>query len=107
VPDTNDSLRAELEEERSQLLRRIDELTIGGEIDLDYDDDFADKGQVASEQGEYHALADTLKAQLDLVERALGRIDDGTYGMCEVCNEPIGSDRLEALPATSRCRDHA
>ena len=41
--------------------------------------------------------------QLAAVEAALGRLDDGTYGVCEVCGEPIAEERLEALPATTRC----
>ena len=31
-------------------------------------------------------------------ERALSRIDDGTYGLCEVCGNPIGKLRLQAFP---------
>ena len=46
-----ETTRAELEEERAHLLRRIDELTIGGDVDMDFDDDFADRGQVAGEIG--------------------------------------------------------
>lgn len=107
VSEAHSQLKADFEQERAQLLRQIDELTVGGEIELDFDDDFADRGQVASEQGEYHALADTLQAQLRLVEQALERIEQGTYGLCEKCGEPIGDARLEALPATSRCIEHA
>jgi RNA polymerase-binding transcription factor DksA len=100
-------VRASLETERSQLLVQIDELTVGGEINLDFDDDFADRGQVAGEQGENQVLARTLQRQLMLVDRALTRIDDGSYGTCAVCGEPIGEDRQAALPATDRCIIHA
>ncbi len=107
MPDDHEALRAELERERSQLLARIDELTVGGEVDLDYDADFADRGSVASAVGENLTLADTLQSQLVSVERALVRIDEGTYGTCAVCGEQIGQARLEAIPATSRCISHA
>jgi DnaK suppressor protein len=100
-------LRGLLEEERSHLLQRIDELTIGGEVELDFDADFADRGSVASAQGENYTLADTLQSQLTAVEKALVRIEDGTYGTCDVCGEQIGQARLEAIPATSRCINHA
>ena len=99
--------KADLETERVALLARIDELTVGGEVDLDFDDDFADRGQVASEQGEYHSLADSLQAQLNVVEVALARIDDGTYGTCVVCGADISPARLEAIPASVRCIAHA
>ena len=89
------------------LLRRIDELTIGGEIDMDYDDDFADRAQVAGEVGENLTLANALGVQLRLVEKALVRMDEGTYGTCEVCTEPIEAERLNILPMTNHCIAHA
>ena len=107
MTDTRLDIRSGLETERSELLARIDELTVGGEVDLDFDDDFADRGLVASEQGEYHTLADSLQAQLRLVETAIARIDDGTYGTCEVCGGAISAERLQAMPASSRCIEHA
>ncbi|NNE74805.1 MAG: TraR/DksA family transcriptional regulator [Acidimicrobiales bacterium] len=107
MADKHAEIRAEFEKERAHLLERIDELTVGGEIDLDFDDDFADRGQVASEKGEHRVLADTLEAQLKLVEKALARLDEGTYGTCSVCDKPISAERLEVLPATDRCIDHA
>jgi DnaK suppressor protein len=94
-------------EERQHLLQQIDELTVGGQVDLDFDDDFSDRSLVASEQGENRSLASVLQAQLNLVERALARLDDGSYGTCEICSNLIGAARLEALPATSYCIDHA
>ena len=102
-----DTIRAALEQERAHLAARLDELTIGGEVDLEFDDDFADRGLVAGEQGENRALADTLQPQLDLVDRALQRIDDGTYGSCVTCGEAIAEERLAALPAADRCIVHA
>lgn len=99
--------RAALEEERAQLARRVDELTVGGEVDLEFDADFADRGQVTGEQGENYTLADSLRAQLDLVEKALARIDDGSYGTCEICGKEINPERIEAMPAAAVCMDHA
>ena len=43
---------------------------------------------------------------VDDVERALQRLDDGTYGTCEVCGEPIPEDVLEATPAARDCGKH-
>ena len=39
------------------------------------------------------------------IDAALQRIEDGTYGICEVCGKPIGADRLSALPWTRLCID--
>jgi RNA polymerase-binding transcription factor DksA len=50
---------------------------------------------------------DGAEADVEAVERALGRLDEGTYGTCEVCGAPIGADRLAAEPATRTCAEHA
>ena len=52
-------------------------------------------------------LAARLRTELDEVERALAKLDDGSYGQCEICSAPIAPDRLEAMPATRFCIDHA
>jgi len=43
------------------------------------------------------------QALLTEVQHALGRIEDGTYGYCIVCGQPIPEKRLEALPWAARC----
>ncbi len=40
---------------------------------------------------------------LSLIQAALNRIDDGTYGTCELCEEPISTNRLKAIPWASCC----
>jgi DnaK suppressor protein len=49
------------------------------------------------------SAAKNLDAKLRDVERALGKLDDGTYGTCDRCGEPIAEDRLEAIPWAVRC----
>jgi RNA polymerase-binding transcription factor DksA len=96
------TVRASLEEERAQLGEQLTELDGGA-----FDENFADSGQVAAEQGEAHALASSLREQLDDVEAALAKLDEGTYGLCERCSEPIAEARLEAVPASRFCIEHA
>jgi RNA polymerase-binding transcription factor DksA len=96
------SVRGPLEEERSHLSEQL-----GAIEGTDFDENFADSGQVAAEQGEAMALANSLQDQLDDVEAALAKLDRGTYGRCEQCERPIGDARLEAMPATRYCIDHA
>lgn len=100
-------VRADLEAEREELTRRLAELTADGATAPDFDENFADSAQVAAEQGENLSLAVALREQLSDVEGALQRIDDGTYGKCEICGEAISDARLEAMPATPFCIDHA
>jgi RNA polymerase-binding protein DksA len=42
---------------------------------------------------------------LQAIDAALRRIEDGTYGICRTCGEPIDPERLEALPWTTQCID--
>ena len=53
------------------------------------------RGTAELERAEY--------AELSRVNEALRRIIEGTFGLCEDCAGPIGRDRLELLPTTSRC----
>jgi RNA polymerase-binding transcription factor DksA len=103
---TETSLRGKLEDEAEQLRDQLRELG-RDESSLDYDDNFADSGQVAAEQGENQALAARLRDQLDDVELALGKLDGGSYGRCEICGNEIGEARLEVMPAARFCIEHA
>ena len=94
--------RALLTEERDSLRRQLGDM---GGMELDHG--FADTSQVAAEQGEARALSDNLGALLNEVERALAKLDDGTYGTCEVCGEVINEARLTAMPAARYCLQHA
>jgi RNA polymerase-binding protein DksA len=52
-------------------------------------------------------LEEGVQYTLDEIEAALTRIEDGTYGVCEVCGKPIGAERLSAIPWTRLCIDDA
>jgi RNA polymerase-binding transcription factor DksA len=99
--------RALLLEERATLRAQLLDLGVSGDGALSFDEGFADSGQVAAEMGESRMLASTLSDQLADVERALGKMDEGSYGRCEVCGEEIAGPRLEAMPATRYCINHA
>ncbi len=96
------SLRASLEEERGELVAQLAELGVGGE-EIEFDENFADSGQVAAEQGETRVLVNQLQDSLNDVHRALAKMDDGGYGTCERCSAEISDARLDAMPATRWC----
>jgi DnaK suppressor protein len=98
--------RTQLVGEQEQLAAQLGELHVGDPSEA-HDENFADSGQVAAEQGESMVLAGKLREQLDDVQRALDKLDAGSYGVCEACGAPISPDRLEAMPATRYCIDHA
>src|SRR5436190_19626917 len=107
MPDQSllSTVRSDLSDERARLELQISALEPGG--GSSFDDNFADSGQVAAEQGETKVLASQLQSELDEVERALAKLDDGTYGKCETCGDPIAEARLEAMPAARFCIKHA
>lgn len=106
VEPATDDRRAALEQEREMLRSKVHELD-AKQDDLSYDDNFADSGQVAAERGENKVLYDQLRRDLDDIEKALERMDTGSYGICEICGDAIGPDRLEVMPATRFCIRHA
>jgi RNA polymerase-binding transcription factor DksA len=104
--DLSQAARRGLEAQREHLVSNIGELQ-ADDLAKTQDDNFADGGQVAAEQDEIMALATDLRAQLDDVQLALDKLDAGTYGRCEICDEPIGDERLAVMPAARYCMAHA
>jgi DnaK suppressor protein len=94
-------------EERSDLLSKLAELGAGEGSGLTYDPNFADSSQVTAERSEAEALVASLRETLEEVERAIGKLDKGTYGSCEGCGREIDPLRLDAKPAARYCIDCA
>ena len=66
----------------------------------------AELGSETFEREKDLSVLQQIESQLDDVDRALTRLEDGTYGKCEVCGTPISDHRLEVVPATRLCREH-
>jgi DnaK suppressor protein len=100
-PDTlHSTLRARLNADRARVLEQLAQLGIDAGS---FDENFADSGQVTAERGEVEALSGTLLETLGDIDHALAKLDDGTYGYCEQCGQPIAEARLEAMPAARLC----
>jgi DnaK suppressor protein len=54
----------------------------------------------------YDALLAAAEQVLDDVDGALGRLQDGSYGRCEVCDDGIADDRLAVEPTARTCERH-
>lgn len=107
-----DEFRGVLEAEREKLLRhtaRYKSENAGAVSDeLDESAGTDNLGDYASatydrelDEGLEEGVLDTLRQ----IDAALQRIEDGTYGVCEICGKPIGAERLRAIPWTTRCID--
>ncbi len=66
-----------------------------------------DATSVAVERITDVAKQEGMLAKLHETERALAKLDEGTYGRCDVCGTAIGDERLEFRPYATRCVQHA
>ena len=93
-----------LEEKRRAVLDRARQ-TLSENMTLDTND-LPDEMDLASSeyiQSFEFRLRGREKSLLTKLDNALRKIDEGTFGVCEVCEEPIGKKRLEARPETTLC----
>jgi len=105
---TLNRLREELRRHRDFLRAEIS--AQGADPDSDdvrFVDDagFADRGHSSEERSQVITVVRALRSNLGDVERALPKMDAGTYGACERCGGPISAERLEALPWAVLCID--
>ncbi len=112
--DTN-VYKTMLESEREEILNDLKGVavrdTVTGEFNTvsDTSETEADELDLDNRNEDYEtdsALTDTLSLRLKEVEHALERINNGTYGICEVSGEPIEEDRLNANPSARTCSAH-
>ena len=102
----SDRARELLETERERVEKAIAALSGDVREDQAQQGDPGDRGSESLYQSEFDATrAEDLARQLDAVERAEGRLADGTYGLSIESGEPIPDDRLEAFPTAERTID--
>jgi RNA polymerase-binding protein DksA len=65
--------------------------------------DQADMGATSFERDQELTVVNNEREMLAQIDRALARIEDGTYGVCESCGEPIGKLRVMAFPRATLC----
>ena len=108
TPDEVEEARAELMNEALRLRSEIaaSEDAIAGLMRDSGDgagDDEADTGTKNITREHELSLASNAREMLMQTERALGRLDAGTYGLCENCGKPIGKARMQAFPRATLC----
>ena len=105
-------IRRRLESERRRLAELTGTLSVpNGESEAeatsepgDYDQHPADMASETFERAKDLSILIGMEAKIADVERALERLEAGTYGVCEACGQPIAEARLEAWPAARFCR---
>ncbi|HEX7277598.1 MAG TPA: TraR/DksA C4-type zinc finger protein [Acidimicrobiales bacterium] len=71
--------------------------------DIQFDEESGEGGTMAVERERDLTLSAQARAAVDEIDRALRKIDIGTYGICEKCETPIPKARLKALPYAALC----
>jgi DnaK suppressor protein len=106
-----EEFRTALERERRELQAQLSELEessfstpqsdISGEVA--FDEEYADSGTATFERERDLSLENNIRDLLEKIDRALERLDEGTFGVCERCGKPIEKARLKALPYANLC----
>ena len=104
--------RRVLESERDRLLHAVQAvhhdgslLEESGDLAIGSGDHIADSATETYLREIDGGLEENAAHLLVEIDAALGRLDDGSYGLCSVCGRPIGDERLEAVPYATLCID--
>jgi DnaK suppressor protein len=106
-----DEFKTRLSTERDELQAQLTELEESSfkasQSDMTgesgFDEEFADAGTATFERERDLSIENNVKDLLQKIDRALGRIDAGTFGLCERCGKPIEKARIKALPYANLC----
>lgn len=102
MPDT-ERFETILRERRAYLAGKLQ--VFEASLDQEPSKDLEDRATERENDEVIEGLGNSGLEELRLVDAALHRILDGTYGFCANCSEPIGEDRLAAVPHAVVCRD--
>jgi RNA polymerase-binding protein DksA len=108
---TLDTLKQTLLERRTELERDLDHMESElRDLSVDQEDErggvgnhFADDGSSLGEQERISTVGSDFREQIQMIDAAIERMDEGTYGICQRCGQQIQVERLEALPFAAYC----
>ena len=73
------------------------------ELESDRGGSLVDPGTIQEDRNDARRLIESIRADLLRVQRALERIESGTYGRCTACGQTIAAARLSAIPESEHC----
>lgn len=99
---------ADLAKIKTHLEQRLSELTTRAEgiddvLSQPGDDDWEENAAEAEDDEVLEEVGDLAVSEIRQIKLALSQIDAGTYGVCTRCGNPIGGERLKALPSATQC----
>jgi DnaK suppressor protein len=107
-----DHLRELLHQEKQETLAHIAQVESELEatleqpdapLEVQFDEESGEGAATNVDVDRNRALLAALRHKLSEIEEAFSRMEDGTYGFCEHCGEPISAERLEAMPTARSC----
>jgi len=96
-----EDLKQELEQRLAYLQARLS--SIKEDVTKPHSGDSAEQAQERENDEVVDAIGNETALSIKIIQAALGRIESGTYGVCESCGEDIGEARLQAIPEATRC----
>ena len=96
-----EELKAELEQKLAELQSRL--ANIKKDVTQAHSGDSAEQAQERENDEVVDAIGNETTQSIRVIQAALSRIDDGSYGICDSCGKDIGEARLAAVPEATRC----
>ena len=101
----NDALRALLIEKKQELTARLERITAN--LQRGYNADSKEMAKELEDSEVVDALGNEAREEIRKISAALVRLDNGRYGFCSECAEPIEAARIKAYPYADECIDCA
>jgi RNA polymerase-binding protein DksA len=101
----------EYEEVRSHLIAMLEELNLRlakitndvRHADVPLEKDYSEQATQNENNEVMDYLGNSARTEIEMIKQAIARIDNGQYGNCQVCDEPINKERLKAMPHSTMC----
>ena len=100
-----EALKAELQQKLAELQSRL--ANIKKDVTQSHSGDSAEQAQERENDEVVDAIGNETAQSIRVIQAALSRTDDGSYGFCDTCGKDIGEARLAAVPEATRCVDCA
>jgi len=97
----NDQLRAELQAKKGELSQRLQRITAN--VQRGFNADSKEMAKELEDSEVVDALGNEAREEIAKISAALVRLDNGRYGICSECVEPIEADRMKVYPYADEC----